>query len=147
MSNATTAERFLSRVKLQPNGCWEWQGCLSDGGYGRFWCQEGVAPAHHFLYELILGAIPQGFELDHLCKNCKCVNPDHLEVVTHRENVQRGLFPELARQRQLSKTHCPYGHPYDRVNTYIKPNGKERDCRTCRKRRQKEYIARKKENN
>ncbi len=136
----TTIERFWEKVKVRDSTCWEWTAGTNGVGYGRFWNQWGMVLAHRFSFQIFGGVIPEGLELDHLCRNRACVNPEHLEVVTHRENVKRGLSPEVQRQRQLSKTHCPQGHPYDLLNTYIRPDG-GRDCRTCNRQRKKEsYI-------
>lgn len=125
-------ERFWEKVNVTHGGCWEWKASLINTGYGRFWNGERVQLAHRFLYEMVNGLVPEGFELDHLCRNRKCVNPRHLEIVTRRENLLRGIGPSRARAYQLAKTHCPKGHPYDKENTYILPNG-GRDCRECRK--------------
>ena len=139
----TTIERFWEKVKVRDSTCWEWTAAKYIG-YGRFWNQGRMVLAHRFSYQLFGGVIPEWLEIDHLCRNRKCVNPSHLEVVTRRENVKRGLSPEVQRQRQLSKTHCPQGHPYDEVNTYIRPdNG--RDCRTCNRQRKKESYIKSKE--
>ena len=80
-------------------------------------------------YEHFRGAIPEGLNLDHLCRNRKCVNPDHLEAVTQRVNVMRGVSVTAENMR---KSHCPTGHPYDAANTYVRANG-HRGCRACRK--------------
>ena len=123
-------ERFFKYVSFLPSGCWEWQGAKIKG-YGCFWDGRRYTRAHRFIYEYLNGAIPAGLESDHLCRNRACVNPKHIEPVTSRENTMRGLSPELLRQQQLSKTHCPQGHPYNTTNTYRYPNGR-RDCRICR---------------
>lgn len=122
--------RFREKVIVQDNGCWDWQSCLDRVGYGRFWYEGAQISAHRFIYERLFGAIPNGLEFDHLCRNVRCVNPFHLEPVTHRENVRRGLTPEISRQRQLNKTHCPHGHPYNKVNTMLTKEG-FRNCRIC----------------
>lgn len=105
--------------------CWEWAGSHDKQGYSR----TGRALAHREVYKLLVGPIPEGTELDHLCRNRGCVRPKHLEPVDHRTNVLRGQG--LAAQ-QARRTHCPQGHPYDEENTYLSPKGK-RDCKTCRR--------------
>ncbi len=124
-------ERFWSKVEVIGSGCWEWRGGLATNGYGRFNLGNGKSvPAHRITYNLLKGDIPEGLEPDHLCRNRKCVNPDHIEAVTRRENIMRGLLPETNRNLQLSKTHCPQGHPYDKNNTYVDPQG-FRQCKKC----------------
>lgn len=137
------SDRFWLKVAKQPNGCWEWQGACLHGGtsYGVFGYQGKNVLAHRFAYEELKGAIPSGYELDHLCRNKRCVNPDHLEVVTRSENTKRGLLPGIMRLRHLNKTQCPKGHPYNEVNTYITPRG-SRDCRICRREAKKRYRRR-----
>lgn len=129
---ANESKRFWASIIRKTGGCWEWQGptCGTNNNYGRFHSHGKKIMAHRFAYMELVGDIPNGYEIDHLCRNPSCVNPNHLEVVTRRENILRGLLPEIMRQRQLDKTHCPKGHPYDETNTYITPRGK-RDCRLC----------------
>ena len=123
--------RFWDKVEVVDSGCWEWRGGLATNGYGRFNLGNGKsAPAHRITYNLFKGDIPEGLEPDHLCRNRKCVNPDHIEAVTRRENIMRGLLPATNRNLQLSKTHCPQGHSYDEINTYIDSRG-YRHCRMC----------------
>lgn len=125
--------RFWGRVTCaDDNDCWKLRGSLSGGGYGHFWNGERRMPAHRFIYEHLYGSVPEGFELDHLCRNRWCVNPAHLQVVTHSENVRRGLTPLLNKIRGNSITHCPHGHPYDETNTVYTREG-WRDCKICRK--------------
>ena len=82
--------------------------------------------AHRFAYELAYGPIPEGLELDHLCRNASCVRPTHLEAVTHQVNMVRG------KSGPGSKTHCPHDHEYTPENTHVSPDGR-RYCRTCQR--------------
>jgi hypothetical protein len=120
---------FQEHYSPEPNsGCWLWLGSLNrDNGYGRFYLRYKSYLAHRFSYELQNGPIQNGLVLDHLCRNTSCVNPKHLEVVTNKENILRGISPSAENKR---KTHCPIGHEYTEKNTRISKTGK-RSCRTC----------------
>jgi hypothetical protein len=110
--------------------CWLWTGYRYPTGYGKFSVGLEQGYAHIWSFRLHIGPVPDGKELDHLCRNPSCVNPNHLEPVTHRENVLRGEGPAAANAR---KTHCIHGHPFDEGNTYRLPSGAVgRDCRICR---------------
>lgn len=109
--------------------CWEWKGWVDRDGYGR----RGWNRAHRFIYERLVGPVPQGHDLDHLCRNRLCVNPDHMEPVTHQENCRRS-FP-------AKKTHCRNGHLYDAKNTYVAADG-ARFCRICNSIAARKYHSR-----
>lgn len=117
------------------DGCWIWTGGRHENGYGRFWDGSAVVPSHRVVYELLVGSIPDGFHLDHLCRRPPCVNPEHLEPVTRLENLRRGIHVNR------EKTHCPAGHAYDDLNTYIE-NGR-RHCRICVREAGRRYYRRK----
>ena len=116
-------------------GCWLWTGALVNG-YAQFRVgQDRVVPGHRWLYEQMIGPIPEGLVLDHFaCDTPACVNPAHVRPVTHIENVLRGSGPTAL---NLAKTHCVNGHPFDDANTMIRKTGSRR-CRTC----VREYNAR-----
>lgn len=127
-------ERFMGHVHPEPNsGCWLWSGAVS-GGYGTYtWMDDGrkvTSLAHRFSYEKHGRAIPEDLQIDHLCRNKLCVNPDHMEPVTARENMLRSSSPAKARARQLSITHCKAGHLYSGENLIVLKNG-YRACRAC----------------
>jgi len=118
---------------LVVDSCWEWIGDrYKDGGYGRFWDGKRNVRAHRHVYEAARGPIPAGLELDHLCRNTRCVNPDHLEAVTHRTNVLRG---DATSAKNARKTHCVRGHALAGNNLHIVSGGRECwECRRIRKR-------------
>jgi hypothetical protein len=120
--------RWWAKVRIQADACWEWQGARSSRGYGRFGPAPGVwALAYRWGYERFVGPVPAGQELDHLCRNPSCVRFDHLEPVTHQENMLRGYGASGTNAR---KTCCPQGHPYDGENVRISSRG-QRLCLTC----------------
>lgn len=115
------------RPELGP--CWIWEGSTSGKGYGRFWISPRLRPAHTVAYELVVGPIPDGLEPDHLCRVRSCVNPAHVEPVTHRENTLRADRVAMG-AFNTAKTQCPQGHPYDEENTLFDRFG-FRKCREC----------------
>lgn len=122
----TLEEKFWEKVERIPEaGCWIWMGGCTSGGYGRC-CGKY---AHRLSYEMHIGEIPQGLEIDHLCRIHCCVNPAHLEPVTHKVNLNRGMCADVQRSRHAARTHCPQGHAYDDENTYFYPGG--RKCKSC----------------
>ena len=114
-----------------PDSCWEWLGCRYRHGYGRVRWAGKNSLAHRVTYEIQQGPIAPGLELDHLCRNRGCVNPYHLEPVTCRENVLRGMGLAANNAR---KTHCLNGHEFTRENTYRLPDGR-RNCKECSRKR------------
>lgn len=139
-------KRFMDKV-LKTQHCWIWNGAHQKEGYGRFFIRtlggkNILRGSHRVSYELFKGEIPKGYQIDHLCRNTRCVNPDHLEAVTPRVNVLRSNNITAIQSR---KTHCLRDHLLDSINTHIK-NG-HRKCRTCDRervsnnRKQKAYQA------
>ena len=128
-------ERFWPKVH-KTESCWLWTGCTVEG-YGRFNLNGEAVPAHLMAYRELVGPIPAGLQIDHLCRNRGCVNPEHMEPVTSRVNVLRGEAFSAIKFRQ---THCIHGHAFSPANTRI--NGTRRRCRACSNARRKAYRQR-----
>ena len=130
-----TIERFVRKIDFHssPIGCWIWKGCFGgyqklSRSYGRFYVNGKNPMAHRFSFEYFNKInIPDGFHIDHLCCNTKCVNPNHFELVTERENMLRAKNPLSS---QAHKTHCKRGHPFSGKNLYIGKDG-HRKCLAC----------------
>lgn len=120
-------EAIRASVLVSESGCWEWQRSKTREGYGKV-PVPGVWLAHRAAWIAFRGPIPEGYHVDHLCRNRACCNPDHLEPVTPQENVLRSPVSQAA--LNAAKTHCPKGHPYDEENTY-RGRKSGRQCRTC----------------
>lgn len=123
--------KLLKKILKREDGCWEWLGAVfkkAHGNYGQIRMgrkgEDKVRFSHRVSYEHYIGEVPRGLELDHLCRNTLCVNPQHLEPVTHYENMRRGYW--------VMKDRCVHGHLYSEDNTYINIRG-HRECKICRK--------------
>lgn len=126
------AVRFWAKVdRRDDDECWEWTGSRVARGYGHFAVDGRYPHAHRVAYELVVGPIPEGMQLDHLCRNPACVNPAHLEPVSPRVNTLRGIGGAAER---AARTHCPQGHAYDEANTKRDAQNR-RYCQACRRAR------------
>ena len=134
-------ERFMRKMIPEPNsGCWLWTECVGNGGYGCMAVGADRQGAHRVAYELFKGPIPKGMDLDHLCRVHCCCNPDHLEPVTRKENLRRGVTGQ--------KTKCHNGHEYSTENTLYRKGSGKKQCRLCarvldrnRKRAKRKILA------
>lgn len=131
MPRSSAVDRFWSKVDAT-GICWEWTAAKNPRGYGIFSHDFRSRLAHRVAWELLVGPIPSGMVIDHVCRNPGCVNPDHLDVVTQSENLRRS--PLMGRYKD--RTHCPYGHVLDgrkRTGT--------RYCLTCNNQRNRAWRA------
>lgn len=127
--NYDQARKDMDRWRAQiefTDTCWNWHGTINARGYGVINDNGKNALAHRWGYEALIGPIPEGLQLDHLCMVTNCVNPAHLEPVTNAENHRRAA---------ASHTHCRHGHEWTPENEYWPPCGAGRECRACIKRR------------
>ncbi len=112
-------DRFLSKVNVIEDGCWNWSAQISELGYSCFSIKAEPISGHRFIYEYYYGEIPKGLEVHHICENKQCVNPNHLKALTVKVH-----------NKEHAKTECPQGHDYNDENTYITKEG-WRHCKEC----------------
>jgi hypothetical protein len=147
-------QRILSRIDRRgADDCWLWTDRITEAGYATYGVPGTTAFVHRWMYQRFVGPIPDGAELDHRChsddKRCpggpcvhrRCVNPQHLEAVSHRTNMLRGRGVSA---ENVVKTHCLNGHPFDAGNTYIHPKKGTRRCRACQSERSRKAYERRK---
>jgi hypothetical protein len=135
----TVLERVLSRTRKNGD-CWEWTGYRDSSGYGRVRANGRIVFVHRLIYEMLVEPIPKGLVIDHLCRNAWCANPAHMEVVTNRENILRGVGMGA---RNHFKTHCKHGHEFTAANTRFALDSRGqlgRWCRACDSRRSAAYL-------
>ncbi len=141
-SRAHDLNWIFARVIPEPNsGCWIWGGALGTGGYANTSLNNRHIKIHRMAWMLVNGPIPDGLEIDHKCRVRSCVNPDHLEAVTHLENVRRGIASATLAARNAAIVTCPKGHPYSGKNLILRKSG-SRQCRECNRQR----LAKKRQN-
>lgn len=133
----TVEQRFWSKAEIGP-GCWLWKAHRTPRGYGYFWKDGRLVPAHRVAYELTNGPIKQPLVIDHLCRNPQCVNPAHLELVSQAVNIKRGM--QYATTANSKKTHCLHGHSLTAENLAQGQRGR-RQCKTCRRLRDRKRRA------
>jgi hypothetical protein len=138
--------RFISHINQMPHGCWIWKGSPDRCGYGQMRLNGKRPMAHNISWWMFVGEIPKDKEIDHICEVRLCVNPTHLQALTHKENVNKGKGLGAVNTR---KTHCKQGHPLSGDNLrYDKGRyGMRRNCKTCQKKWHAEYYKRTKANN
>lgn len=139
-----TLHRFQKKIELDLlTGCWNWTAATIKSGYGYFSYNGKPRLSHRISYEHWNGKIPNGLHIDHICRNRLCANPSHLEVVTNKENCNRGVHPKGIYHHYGKKTHCIRNHPFDKNNTYRDSKG-SRQCIKCSRMRVKEHRSKNK---
>ncbi len=140
-------ERFLSLIdRTGPNGCWLWRGRFFRSGYGVFYQAGKYRKTNRVAWEIFVGPIPAGLHVLHHCDNPSCVNPAHLWLGTHSDNmadkVAKGRQARCGNRTMRARTHCPQGHPYQGDNLIVYRN--MRYCRQCQRNHKRAYKAKKK---
>lgn len=133
----TVLDRLIANLEVDGD-CWLWSRSTTDDGYGQISVKRAMIRAHQVVYELFVGPVPAGLQLDHTCRTSRCANPWHLDPVTSAENTRRGNAC-LSLPDRSKWTHCVNGHAFDERNTYVHPVTGYRNCRRCRADRQKVY--------
>lgn len=132
VTRPTALQRIVRRTIITATDCAQYTGTLNNSGYGMIGVKDRTRSVHRYAYELLVGPIPEGLVIDHLCRNRACWNVAHMEPVTNAENQARGAHK--------AKTHCKNGHPYDVPNTYVNRKG-QRMCRACMRDRERAKRA------
>lgn len=135
--------RLEDHKKVNPKtGCWLWTGAMSTGGYGRIMLtrpERRLCNVHRISYEIFVGNIPEGLDIDHLCRNRACFNPKHLEPVTRSENCSRGDSGKARGEQQRSRKKCSKGHLFSPENTFVRKRSTGKSYRVCRKCKQNSW--------
>jgi hypothetical protein len=134
-----TINRFIDKIFIDKKGCWIWTDVPNSGGYGTFSAERKHFLSHRFSYEVFKGPIPKGYQVHHQCYERRCVKPEHLEVMTRRENLMDEGSSTIIKDK-AKQTHCINGHEFNEKNTRIRSNGC-RQCRACdRERKRKKCL-------
>lgn len=139
VKEADALEKILSKTTLSDTGCWEWGGYINPQGYGSFYFEKKSWPTHRIAYRFLVQVPKRSLVIDHLCRNRKCLNPHHLEQVTTRENILRGVGWTAVQAR---KTECNLGHPFTPENTRIRRTGSRR-CLECQRNFHRKWLKKK----
>lgn len=136
--------KFLKNYVVDSSGCWLWTRSKTKLGYAQFFYAGKMSKGHRYAYSFFKGPIPKDKVLDHLCRVRHCVNPDHLELVTNRENVLRGISSAATNAK---KTHCKRGHELSGSNVFLckKGGGRWRECKKCKVERNRILKAKKRQ--
>lgn len=141
--------RFWDKCLIQEGGCWEWQGYRNPGGYGQFYSErKKLMLTHRWAYQRFVGPLVEGLEIDHLCRNTICCNPEHLEQVTREVNAGRTTGFKVTHYAMGDRTHCKWGHEMTAENSYKRPDRvNSYACRKCMVIYNRKLAARKKRMN